>query len=124
MEARDIVNASPRGAAALLRLCIQQLLIALGEKGKNINTDIGNLVAKGLPVRIQQALDSVRVIGNNAIHPGEIVIDDSPEYANILFNLVNMIVDYQITQPNEVEKLFATLPQGAIDNIEKRDGNA
>eukprot|EP01031_Cornospumella_fuschlensis_P049643 gene49643-60771_t len=68
-EAANIVNSSPRGALALLRLAIQELCINLGESGKDLNKDIGNLVSKGLLPDVQKALDVVRVIGNNAVHP-------------------------------------------------------
>lgn len=121
MEAREIANNSPRGAAALLRLCIQKLGIHLGGDGKNITDDIGKLVKNGLPQRIQQALDVVRVVGNNSVHPGEMTVDDQPETVHALFGLINLIVDNQITQPNQVGALFDRLPEGARNAVEKRD---
>ena len=122
-EARGIVNKSPRGAAALLRLCIQKMCKQLKEDGKNLNTDIGNLVKKGLPVQIQQALDIVRVIGNNAVHPGQIDLADDQDTAMLLFRLVNRIADDRITQPRFTQELYGLLPQDARDAIEKRDQN-
>jgi hypothetical protein len=77
-DASRIVGASPRGAAALLRLCIQKLCKHLGESGKNINNDIAALVSKGLNPTIQKSLDLVRVIGNEAVHPGTIDLNDEP----------------------------------------------
>ncbi len=120
-EARTILNKSPRGAAALLRLCIQKLCKHLGESGKDINKDIGNLVKKGLPVKVQQSLDIVRVIGNDAVHPGQIDLTDDIETASKLFTLINFITDVMITQPKEVDKLFNSLPQNKLDGIKDRD---
>ena len=120
-EARAIVNASPRAAAALLRLSIQRLCIELGEKGRHINDDIGSLVKKGLPVGIQQALDVVRVIGNNAVHPGKLSDEDLADVAIPLFELINVIVEDRIARPKALEALYLTLPQGARDAVEDRD---
>ena len=74
-EARAIFSQSPRGAAALLRLAIQKLTVSLGENGKDLNESIGNLVKRGLRADIQKALDVVRVVGNNAVHPGELNVE-------------------------------------------------
>ena len=123
-EARDIVARSPRAAAALLRLCVQKLMAALGEKGKNINDDIGSLVKKGLPVEVQQALDYCRVIGNNSVHPGEIEITDDPEKAYSLFEMINFIVEDRISRPKKVAGLYSKLPEGALKAVEKRDSGA
>lgn len=120
-EALSIFYKSPRGATALLRLAIQQLMYELGEKGNNINDDIKSLVSKGLPTKIQQALDYCRVIGNNAVHPGEINIDDTPEIAEVLFKMINFIIEEMITKPKEVDELYNLLPESARIAIEKRD---
>lgn len=120
-EARSIVNSSPRGAAALLRLCIQKLCKDLGEKGGKINDDISNLVKKGLPIKIQKSLDIVRVIGNNAVHPGVIDIKDDQETANKLFHLINLIVDVMVSQPKEIDKIYDNLPEKDKKAINRRN---
>ena len=121
-EAASIVNKSPRGAAALLRLCIQKLMPTLGEKGENINDDIASLVKRGLDVDIQRALDVVRVIGNSAVHPGTIDLKDDKATAVRLFELVNIIVERQIATPKRIAALFDGLPQSSKTAIKKRDG--
>lgn len=120
-EARTVLNKSPRGSAALLRLCIQKLCKHLGEPGKDINADIGNLVKKGLPVKVQQSLDIVRVIGNDCVHPGQMDLTDDTETATKLFVLVNLITEVMITQPKEVDNLFNSLPTNKLDGIKNRD---
>jgi len=121
IEARNVFVKSPRSAAALLRLCVQKLMPRLGEKGENINDDIKSLVAKGLPVLVQKAFDYCRVVGNNAVHPGEIEINDTPEIALSLFDMINFIVEDRITRPREIEDLYGKLPAESRIAIEKRD---
>lgn len=121
LEARNIVNDSPRGASALLRLAVQKICIHLGENGKNLNDAIGSLTRKGLPVEIQQALDIVRVIGNNAVHPGKISENDVADIADTLFELLNLIVEETISRPKKMNNLFSRLPETAKIEIIKRD---
>jgi len=109
-EARGIMNASPRSAAALLRYAIQMLMYNLGEDGENINDVILDLRNKGLDVKIQKALDSVKVTGDEAINPGQIDPRDDDETAQVLFNLLNLIVDALITQPRRVDEVLDSLP--------------
>ncbi len=120
-EARSILSRSPRAAAALLRLCVQKLLVHLGESGKNINDDIKSLVLKGLSPLVQKALDYCRVIGNNAVHPGEIVIDDTTDIAQKLFSMINFIVEDRISRPKEISMLYDSLPEDVKKKIESRD---
>jgi len=120
-EASAISSKSPRGAAALLRLSIQILCKELGEPGENINTDISNLVKKGLPSIVQQSLDIVRVTGNDAVHPGQIDTDN-PETVGQLFILVNIIVEYMIALPKQVSGIYSSLPADKLKGITGRDG--
>jgi hypothetical protein len=121
-EARAILNRSPRGAAALLRLSVQKLCKHLGEKGENINADIASLVKRGLLPAVQQALDGVRVVGNNMVHPGQIDPDDVAPTANALFRLMNLIADQMITAPAQAKAIYDLIPAGTRAAIEKRDG--
>jgi hypothetical protein len=122
-EARSIIATSPRGAAALLRLAVQKLCKHLGEPGENINADIASLVRKGLPEAVQQALDSVRVVGNNAVHPGQIDFTDNAGVANGLFAMLNFICENRITQPKMISQFYqATVPADTQGHINKRDG--
>ena len=120
-EAGAILSLSPRGSAALLRLGIQKLCKHLGGKGENINDDVALLVKNGLPKQVQQALDSIRVIGNEAVHPGQIDLRDDSQTAERLFELVNIIADVMISQPKKVSEIYNKLPQSKIKAIEQRD---
>jgi len=120
-EARNVLSSSPRSAAALLRLCVQKLCIELGEPGKDINKDIGSLVAKGLSSKVQKALDVVRVVGNEQVHPGTLDVRDNPEIAAKLFALVNFIVDDQISKPKLIDELYQKIPDDKIKGIKDRD---
>ncbi len=123
LEASSILNDSPKGATALLRLALQKLLDQVGKNGKNINNDIKELVAEGMSPKIQQALDLLRVIGNNAVHPGQINLDDNTEIAQKLFGILNFIAEELITKPRELEELYADLiPPDTQVHIKQRDG--
>jgi uncharacterized protein DUF4145 len=121
-EAASILAQSPRGAGAILRLALQKLMPHLGEKGHNLNDDIASLVAKGLDPGVQKALDALRVIGNNAVHPLELDLQDDAQTVGALFGLINFIVDQRITHPKKLDELYAGLPEGARNAIAKRDG--
>ncbi|MBP5958129.1 DUF4145 domain-containing protein [Pseudomonas anatoliensis] len=122
-EARQVFSVSHRSAAALLRLSLQKLCEGLVGKKGNINELIGSLVSKGMPVKIQRALDAIRIIANNAVHPGELNIDDKPEMVAPLFGLINLIVENQIAQPAAIEDIYSSLPPGALAAVERRDAS-
>jgi hypothetical protein len=121
-EARSILNLSPRGSAALLRLAIQKLVKHLGEKGDNINDDIASLVKKGLNPLVQKSLDVVRVVGNEAVHPGTLDLRDNRDVASTLFRLVNLIAEQMISHPKHVNDIYqSAVPDTKKEQIERRD---
>jgi len=119
-EARTIIEASPRGAAALLRLAVQKLCVQLGESGNKIDVDIQSLVNKGMDPHLQQAFDAVRVIGNEAVHPGELDLRDDRETAITLIDLINIVAQELITNKKTIAAKYARLPAGKLAGIEAR----
>lgn len=64
----------------------------------------------------------VRVVGNSAVHPGQIDLRDDKTTATKLFGLVNVIVESQITQAKHIEEMYDNIvPETIKEQIEKRD---
>lgn len=119
-EARQVYPISPKSAGALLRLGLEKLLQSLGQTD-GIDTAIGKLVKDGvIDEHTQQAMDVLRIIGNQAVHPGFIDLDEVPETASFMFELLNMIVVETVTKKQRVAKLWATLPADKRKGVEDR----
>lgn len=112
-EAAGVVTASPRAAAALLRLGLQTLLEqVLGEESTGgIYGDIKLLQERNVSEYLIMALDIIRVSGNESVHPGEINLNDTPDDAHYLFDVLNMVCDNLITQPRRMEEAYSRLPE-------------
>lgn len=63
----------------------------------------------------------MRVIGNNAVHPGSMDLRDDRATAESLFRLLNLIAEKMISDPKHVDEVYAMLPSGARAAIEARD---
>lgn len=125
-EARQVSNLSPRAAAALLRVVLEKLTIYLGEKDGELNTRIANLSKKGLPQKVIQSLDIVRITANEGgSHAGEIDLTGADNLGIVykLFWLINFIVEKMISEPKHIEEMFSTLPKDKIKGITERDSN-
>lgn len=122
LEAAEIVDTSPRGAAALLRLCVEKLANELNAQGRTLDDKIGWLISeKGLSVEIQRMLDTVRVIGNEAVHPGSMDLKDDVRTASMLFAILNLIAMQLLTQPRLIEEQWNTVPAKKRKAAEDRD---
>lgn len=123
-EARTISPLSPTASAALLRLALERLLPQVGAKKAKIDIMIGELVSKGLPKEVEKALDSLRVIGNEAVHPGTINLKVNAEVSITLFKLLNVVVDRMITQQKEIDDMYSLIPGTKRKGIEVRNNKA
>jgi hypothetical protein len=123
-EARAVGQASPRSAAALLRLALEQLVGIIETDGKTLNDKVGLLVRRGLATHVQRAMDALRVFGNNGAHVGEIDLSDDRETVESLFAVLHMVVEHVITRQREIDALYLRLPESARAAIERRDGSS
>lgn len=122
-EAASICHRSPRAACALLRLAIEKLCDQLGATSETVSQKIASLVKRGLSEELQKALDVVRVVGNNAVHPGQICFDvDDESTARMLFTLLNIITQRLVSEPATIRTLYEGLPEAAKQHVKKRDG--
>lgn len=122
-EAKNVYTMSPKSSCAILRLALQKFCNKLvgRPEDSNLDTAIKELVKQGLPIIVQKSMDTIRVIGNEAVHPGQINIDDNKEIAMYLFKLMNIIVEKMIIEPNKIQELYELIPENKRKGIEERD---
>jgi hypothetical protein len=87
-EAAAILNKSPRGATALIRVCIQKLMPLLKQDGQNLTDSMSSLLRKGLEVEIQQAMEVLQVLRND---PGQPTSLDTPEDKEMALRFVDSL---------------------------------
>lgn len=124
-EARAVASASPRAAAALLRVAIEILVNDIEPGSGKLFVKIGKLVGRGLDPQVQRMLDSVRVFGNEGgAHPGEINMQEQSEMLQVLMFCVNTIVERIIAYPKQIAKVYEHLSPEQLESIATRDSKA
>ena len=123
-QARQVLNYSPPASCALLRLVIEKILDRIEPGKDSMNKKIGKLVTKGLGLKVQEALDSVRVVGDNAVHPLHMDLEDDKDTAVVLFDLVNIIVNNTLSADKKIDSIYSKLPNSTKEQIKKRDNNS
>jgi len=124
LEASEVARVSPRAAAALLRVAVETLVNDLQPGSNNLFQKIGDLVKDGLDARVQQAMDMLRVTGNDAVHPVQTIVLESSEEAGLvpgLFEMLNFIVEQVVDRQAHIDRLFSQLPASVRQGIEDRD---
>jgi Domain of unknown function (DUF4145) len=92
-EAAAVLNKSPRGATALMRVCIQKLVPLLKEDDKPFTDYVSSLVRKGLEVEIQQAMEVLQVLGNEPGQPAALETQEDKEMALRFFDSLKAILE-------------------------------
>lgn len=128
-EARDVAPKSPRAGAALARAALEQLLKeirpeasgSLDERIASLHEDVGTELWAGLTV--------IRHLGNKALHGADgddvvvaLVLDEDTSTLDLLFEIINQLVDELLTRPRRTRALFEKLPDNVAAAALKKAG--
>lgn len=107
-EARTVGSLSPRAAAGLLRLLVEQLLDHIGAPEGTLFDRVDVLCNEGrITRRTRDLLDAVRISGNSAVHEGVIFADgDDAETIMVMFDLVERVVVEVIGHGVQADRLI------------------
>ena len=119
-ETSQKLEASPRGAAALLRLAMEKLCKELGVNGESLNEDLAFFLREDVDARVRKVLDAARIIESNAVRPGQIGLGDDRATAETLAGLVNLICEKMIMEPRHLQEVYTKLRDGAQTAMEQR----
>ncbi len=124
-EAKSIADKSPRAAAALLRVTIEAVCRqVLGERNGTLAELIEKIGEKHhLSETVLDAMTALRLIGNSAVHPGQIDLEnrDSNTTVNELFMLADYIYEQIIELPRKIQQISASIKKNRSNNINEKE---
>lgn len=118
--ASHMLDASPRGAAAFLRLATEKLCKELGGSEESAKPEMAPLCQDEVDARVQRVLDAMRIIESNAVPPDHVGVGDTRATAETLSGLVNLICEKMIMEPRHLQALYAKVREGAQNGIEQQ----
>lgn len=122
-EASQILEASPKAAATLLRRCLQGMIHDFWNiHEKNLNAEISSLNGK-IPQKQWKAIDGLRQIGNIGAHMEQdvnTIIDIEPNEAKMLLKLIELLFDKWYIASHEEEELMNSISDLAKEKTQAR----
>lgn len=112
-EAREIAEASPGAAAAVLRKAAEKLCNDLVGEEIYFHDAVKKLYEdRRIHTRTKETLDKVRKVGNKGAHPSEAIdFNERRDVPPWLMMMINMIVEETITVPQHQEEVWNSLPE-------------
>ena len=120
MEAASIVGKSPRASMAILRLAVEDLVNNNfgGQPNKSLYSNIQTIISSGkYPSQINKSLEAIRLYGNIAAHNAEFLFDKPKDHYEVIFELLNVMIDSTITQDKKLNSIIGTLPESDQNKI-------
>lgn len=130
-EAGRVLPLSRRAGAALVRAALEKQIRLLdpdAPKGTRLDDHIARLSSK-VSTPLGELLDVVRHVGNASLHGSEndeLVImyladsEGADDVAELLFDAINNLVDELVARPAAASALWAKLPDGVKETIERK----
>jgi len=117
LEAVRVSHLSPKSAAALLRLCLQHLLIKNGATSKFLNQQIADLEQE-FPSHVQGLVDKIRELGNFAVHPfvtenSSVIVEVENHEVDLMFYVIEELFDHYYTKKARMQTIASDIEQKA-----------
>ena len=111
IEAKSVLEISPKASAAISLLLLQNLLQEeLKIQGRNLSKQIDTFLdLQHVPSHLSKSIDAIRNIGNFAAHPKKetntgAIISVEPGEADWLLEVLLTLFDFLFVQPKRIEK--------------------
>jgi hypothetical protein len=124
-EAATVLSGSARASAALSRRLLQKILRDEAKaNAKRLADQITDVLGRNeLPSDVAQLIDVIRNIGNFAAHPDEVILDVTPEEAELCLDILDRVIDFYVVSPvkrrSQIDAINAKLRAAGKDELKQ-----